>query len=63
MDDVLKKVMISSLDDNENKYIQQLEKFFDIQVFWKYVSRNYGFIKRRKLLKVIYSFNGNSIEP
>ncbi|MBB2481353.1 BREX-1 system phosphatase PglZ type A [Bacillus sp. APMAM] len=54
MDDVLKKIMISSLDDNENKYIQQLEKFFDINVFWKYVSQNYGFYKEEKSLKKLF---------
>lgn len=54
MDDVLKRIMISSLDDNENKYIQQLDKFFDINVFWKYVSQNYGFYKEENSLKKLF---------
>lgn len=54
MDDVLKKVMIGSLDDNENKYIQLLEKFFDIQIFWKHVFQNYGFYKEEKSLKKLF---------
>ncbi len=33
-EEVLKAVLMDSLDDNENKYLSLLEKFFDIEVFW-----------------------------
>lgn len=51
MDDVLKKILINGIEESENKYFQQMEKFFDSDVFWKYVSQYYGFYKEAKSLK------------
>ncbi|MBO1513530.1 BREX-1 system phosphatase PglZ type A [Metabacillus bambusae] len=50
-DDVLKKILINGIEESENKYFQQMDKFFDIDVFWKYVSQYYGFYKEEKSLK------------
>lgn len=50
-DDVLKKILINGMEESENKYFQQMDKFFDIDVFWNYVSQYYGFYKEEKSLK------------
>jgi uncharacterized protein (TIGR02687 family) len=53
-EEVLKAVLMDTLDDNENKYISLLEKFFDIEVFWNYVSNHYGYEREKKSLKTLF---------
>lgn len=53
-EEVLKAVLMDTLDDNENKYLSLLEKFFDIEVFWNYVSNHYGYEREKKNLKTLF---------
>jgi uncharacterized protein (TIGR02687 family) len=53
-EDVLKAVLMDSLDDHDNKYLDQLEKFFDLSVFWRYVSDRYGYEQDRPSLKTLF---------
>ncbi len=53
-EEVLKAVLIDTLEDNENKYLSLLEKFFDIEVFWNYVSVHYGYEREKKSLKTLF---------
>lgn len=53
-EEVLKTVLMDTLDDNESKYLSLLEKFFDIKVFWNYVSNNYGYEREKKSLKTLF---------
>ncbi|MFJ7848154.1 BREX-1 system phosphatase PglZ type A [Peribacillus sp. NPDC097224] len=51
---VLKAILMDSLDDNENKYLSQMEKFFDLYVFWTYVENHYGYERETKTLKTLF---------
>lgn len=51
---VLKTILMESLDDIDNKYLEQLEKFFNIDVFWKYVEEYYGYMRETKSLKTLF---------
>lgn len=53
-EEVLKAVLMDTLDDNENKYLSLLKKFFDIEVFWNYVSNHYGYEREKKSLKTLF---------
>lgn len=53
-EDALKVILMDNLDDNENKYMQQIEKYFDIQVFWSYVTERFGFEQDNKSLKTLF---------
>ncbi|MEC4203025.1 MULTISPECIES: BREX-1 system phosphatase PglZ type A [Bacillus] len=53
-EEVLKAVLMDTLDDDENKYLSLLEKFFDIEVFWNYVSNHYGYERENKSLKTLF---------
>ncbi|MCM3443721.1 BREX-1 system phosphatase PglZ type A [Metabacillus halosaccharovorans] len=53
-EEVLKAVLMDTLEDNENKYLSLLEKFFDIGVFWNYVSYYYGYEREKKSLKTLF---------
>lgn len=53
-EEVLKAVLMDTLDDNENKYLSLLEKFFDIEVFWNYVCNHYGYEREKKSLKTLF---------
>ncbi|MCY8224000.1 BREX-1 system phosphatase PglZ type A [Bacillus haynesii] len=53
-EEVLKAVLMDTLDNNENKYLSLLKKFFDIEVFWNYVSNHYGYEREKKSLKTLF---------
>lgn len=53
-EEVLKAVLMDTLDDNENKYLSLMEKFFDMEVFWSYVSNHYGYEREKKSLKTLF---------
>ncbi|MCM3362993.1 BREX-1 system phosphatase PglZ type A [Niallia sp. MER TA 168] len=53
-EEVLKAVLMDTLDDKENKLLSLLEKFFDIEVFWNYVSNHYGYEREKKSLKTLF---------
>ena len=53
-EDVLKVVLMVGLDDNDNKFLRDFEKFFDVGVFWRYVSDRYGFEQSVPSLKTLF---------
>lgn len=53
-EDILKAVLMDTLDDKENKYLSLMEKFFDIDVFWDYVTKLYGYDREEKTLKTLF---------
>lgn len=53
-EEVLKTMLMDTLEDNENKRLSLMEKFFDIEVFWNYVSNHYGYEREKKSLKTLF---------
>lgn len=53
-EDALKTILMDSLNDEENKYIGLMQKFFDVNVFWKHVSNKYGYEREEKSLKTLF---------
>lgn len=51
---ILKAVLMDSLDDRENRYLAQMEKFFDLAAFWKLVAYLYGYEREGKTLKTLF---------
>ncbi|ACB59802.1 PglZ domain protein [Exiguobacterium sibiricum 255-15] len=51
---VLKEVLIDTLDEGENKLLSQLERFFDMDIFWRYVANYYGYVRETKTLKTLF---------
>jgi uncharacterized protein (TIGR02687 family) len=51
---VLKTVLMDTLNDNDNKYLSQMDKFFDTNVFWAYVANLYGYEREMKILKTLF---------
>lgn len=51
---ILKAILMDTLDDTQNKPLNQLEKFFHIDVFWAYVEKYYGYDKIEKRLKSLF---------
>lgn len=54
LENLLKALLLESLDEEENKLWQQVVKFAEPEVFWKYVEREYGFILEDKSLKKLF---------
>lgn len=52
---VLRKVFMDTLDDEENKYLSDIGKFFEPTVFWKFVSNDYGYDQEPKSLKSLFT--------
>lgn len=50
---VLKAILMDDLDEQNNKHIQAMAKFFDPQVFWKYVRDRYGYNPSSPSLKTL----------
>ncbi|WP_121614392.1 BREX-1 system phosphatase PglZ type A [Mesobacillus foraminis] len=53
-EEVLKTVLKEGLSDNKNKYMTVIDKYFDINVFWKYVSNVYGYDREDRSLKTLF---------
>lgn len=53
-EEVLKTVLMDTLEDSDNKFLTQMDKFFDIEVFWKYVFKQYGYERDTKTLKTLF---------
>jgi len=51
---VLRTVLMDTLNDSENKHLAQMDKFFDINVFWTYVANYYGYERESKTLKTLF---------
>lgn len=47
----LRKILMVSLNDEENRYIERIDKFFSMDRFWFYVEKFYGFKQDVKTLK------------
>ncbi|MDP9739387.1 UNVERIFIED_ORG: uncharacterized protein (TIGR02687 family) [Bacillus sp. B2I3] len=51
---LLKTVLKEGLSEEDNKYIGLMEKYFDINVFWKYISNQYGYDRGDRSLKTLF---------
>ena len=51
---VLKTVLMDTLDDEENKHLSSMNKFFDVDVFWQCVANQYGYEREAKTLKTLF---------
>ncbi|MEL3971110.1 BREX-1 system phosphatase PglZ type A [Rossellomorea oryzaecorticis] len=51
---IVRTVLMDSIVDSENKYLEQMEKFFDVKVFWSFVANRYGYIREEKSLKTLF---------
>ena len=52
-EEVVKVILMDSLDDNNNRFLTDIEKFFDIDVFWQHVAIKYGYVRETKSLKTL----------
>ncbi|MBU8697657.1 BREX-1 system phosphatase PglZ type A [Bacillus pumilus] len=53
-EEIVKTILKDSLIEQDNKYIGLIEKYFDLTVFWKYVSNMYGYEREEKSLKTLF---------
>ena len=53
---VLKTVLMDTLDDTNNEYLSQMDKFFERDVFWSYVASHYGYERKTKTLKTLFIY-------
>jgi uncharacterized protein (TIGR02687 family) len=53
-EEVLKTVLIEGLSEEDNKYMSLMDKYFDLSVFWKYVSNVYGYDREDPSLKTLF---------
>jgi uncharacterized protein (TIGR02687 family) len=53
-EDVLKVVLMDSLDDSENKYLDLIAKYVGLDVFWNAVAELYGYEPSQKSLKTLF---------
>lgn len=53
-EEVVKVVLMDTLEDSENKYLADLKKYFDLKVFWNYVSEKYGYEHPASTLKTLF---------
>ena len=51
---VVKAILMESLDDENNKFLKDIERFFDLDVFWQYVENYYGYVRKKKSLKTLF---------
>ncbi|AIQ20662.1 alkaline phosphatase [Paenibacillus sp. FSL H7-0357] len=53
-EDVLKAVLMDTLDDNQNKYLDSISKYVGSDVFWNVVAERYGYEQSQKSLKTLF---------
>ncbi|WP_369823947.1 BREX-1 system phosphatase PglZ type A [Sporosarcina sp. P26b] len=51
---VLRTVLMDTLVDENNKYMEAMTKFFDVEVFWQHVEGQYGYERETKTLKTLF---------
>lgn len=51
---IVKTVLMDTLVDEDNKYLELMDKFFNISVFWRYVENHYGYEREQKSLKTLF---------
>ncbi|EIJ81287.1 alkaline phosphatase domain-containing protein [Bacillus methanolicus PB1] len=54
LEEVLRTILMDTLDDSENKYLSQINKLLGKQVFWKYMNHYYGFDQEQPSLKKLF---------
>lgn len=54
-EEVLKTVLIEGLSEEDNKYMSLMDKYFDLSVFWRYVSNVYGYDREDPSLKTLFT--------
>jgi len=53
-DSVLRTVLMDTLEDGENRYLKDFDRYFDLATFWEYVERLYGYHREKKSLKTLF---------
>lgn len=51
---VLRTVIMETLEDEKNSYLNDLERFFELNTFWDYVEREYDYKRSEKTLKTLF---------
>src|SRR5690625_980471 len=51
---VLRTVLMDTLNDEDNRYLHDFTRFFDINTFWAYVEREYAYSRGDKTLKTLF---------
>lgn len=51
---VLRNVLMDTLVDAENTYLSDMAKYFQVETFWNYVKRHYGYEREEKTLKTLF---------
>lgn len=51
---ILRAVLMDTLNDNENKFLEAMKKFFNLDVFWRYTAEQYGYENETKTLKTLF---------
>ncbi|MBG9596517.1 alkaline phosphatase [Bacillus mycoides] len=51
---ILKTILLDTLQDEDNKYLIDIEKFFNIDVFWQFIEKFYGYDRTEKSLKTLF---------
>lgn len=53
-ENILKTVLMDTLDDNHNKYLDSISKYIGLDVFWNAVAERYGYELSQKSLKKLF---------
>lgn len=51
---VLRSLLMDTLDDESNASLSMMNKYFNLETFWNYVSRHYGYDRENKSLKTLF---------
>lgn len=50
---VLRTVLMDTLEDEENRYLKDFKRYFDLDTFWGFVEREYDYRREDKSLKTL----------
>jgi uncharacterized protein (TIGR02687 family) len=50
---VLRTVLMDTLTDEDNRYLKDFKRYFDVETFWEYVKREYDYQREDKNLKTL----------
>lgn len=56
LNEVLRKILMEGLEDEENKYIEEIKKYFSLERFWDLINKEYGFSHENKNLKNLLAY-------
>ncbi|HLR51545.1 MAG TPA: BREX-1 system phosphatase PglZ type A [Candidatus Avamphibacillus sp.] len=51
---VLRAVLMDTLDDEDNRYLQAFDKYFDVHTFWDYTRRLYDYQREETSLQTLF---------